>query len=217
VAYDSRVPYPQKLLNDDESVVLDLRPHWWFLVPRMVLLLFILVVAILVVAQRAPQAVDLLMGVGVLVALGFFGLRYAEWMTTNFVVTTDRLIFRNGVLSKSGIEIPHERINTVIFNQSLFERVLGAGDLVIESAGETPSTFSDIRKPDIVQAEMYRQMEANENRKFDRIGGHVDRINVAGNLSVAEQLEKLDDLRTRGVISAEEFEAQKATLLGGGK
>jgi uncharacterized membrane protein YdbT with pleckstrin-like domain len=217
VAYDSSVPYPQKLLNDEESVVLDLRPHWWFLVPRMALLLFVLVVAILVVAQRAPQAVDLLMGVGVLVALGYFGLRYGEWMTTNFVVTTDRLIFRNGVLSKSGIEIPHERINTVIFNQSLFERVLGAGDLVIESAGETPSTFSDIRKPDIVQAEMYRQMEANENRKYDRIGGHVDRINVGGSLSVAEQLEKLDDLRTRGVISAEEFEAQKATLLGGGK
>ena len=216
--YVGAVPYPKKLLNGDESVVLDLRPHWWFLVPRLALLVLVLVVAVLVAVRVENGPVSVLMGVGVLAALGFFGLRYAEWATTNFVVTTDRLIFRHGVLSKQGIEIPHERINTVVFNQSLFERMLGAGDLVIESAGETPSTFSDIRKPDIVQAEMYRQMEANENRKFDRIGGHVDRLNIGGGgLSVAEQLEKLDDLRTRGVITPEEFEAQKAALLSGGK
>jgi uncharacterized membrane protein YdbT with pleckstrin-like domain len=211
------VPYPKKLLNDDESVILDLRPHWWFLVPRLALQIFVLVVAILVAVNIDNGPVKVLMGIGVLAALAFFGLRYAEWATINFVVTTDRLIYRSGVLSKKGIEIPHERINTVVFNQSLFERMLGAGDLEIESAGETPSAFSNIRKPDVVQAEIYRQMEANENRKFDRIGGHVDRLNVGNNLSVAEQLEKLDELRTRGVITPEEFEAQKAALLSGGK
>ena len=211
------MPYPQKLLNDSESVVLDLRPHWWFLVPRLALQLLVLAVALMVLVRVDNSAVQILMGIGVLVALVYFGLRYAEWATTNFVVTTDRVIYRSGVLAKSGIEIPLERINTVVFKQRLFERMLGAGDLEIESAGDTPSHFSDIRKPDVVQAEIYRQMEANENRKFDRLGGHVEKLNMGATLSVAEQLEKLEDLRAKGVISDEEFQAHKADLLAGGK
>ena len=211
------MPYPQKLLNESESVVLDLRPHWWFLVPRLALQLLVLAVALMVLVRVDNSAVQILMGIGVLVALVYFGLRYAEWATTNFVVTTDRVIYRSGVLAKSGIEIPLERINTVVFKQRLFERMLGAGDLEIESAGDTPSHFSDIRKPDVVQAEIYRQMEANENRKFDRLGGHVEKLNTGATLSVAEQLEKLEDLRTKGVISDEEFQAHKADLLAGGK
>ena len=120
------VPYPQKLLNDYESVVLDLRPHWWLLVPRLALQLLVLAVALMVLVRVDNSAVQILMGIGVLVALVYFGLRYAEWATTNFVVTTDRVIYRSGVLAKSGIEIPLERINTVVFKQRLFERMLGA-------------------------------------------------------------------------------------------
>jgi uncharacterized membrane protein YdbT with pleckstrin-like domain len=211
------VVYPPKLLNDNEEIVLDLRPHWWFLVPRLALQILVLVVAFFVLLKVDVAAVQVLMGIGVLAALVYFGMRYAQWATTNFVVTTDRVIFRSGVLAKSGIEIPLERINTVVFNQGIFERMLGAGDLEIESAGETPSHFENIRKPDIVQAEIYRQMEGNENRKFDRIGGHVDRLNTSAGLSVAEQIEKLEELRTKGVLSDEEFGAQKASLLEGGK
>ena len=204
------VPYPQKLLNDSESVVLDLRPHWWFLVPRLALQLLVLVVALMVLATVDNSAVQILMGIGVLVALVYFGLRYAEWATTNFVVTTDRVIYRSGVLAKSGIEIPLERINTVVFSQRFFERLIGAGDLEVQSAGETPSTFTDIRKPTVVQAEIYRQMEANQNRKYDRIGS----AGGSASLSVAEQLEKLHDLHERGALDEDEYQAQKNALLG---
>jgi uncharacterized membrane protein YdbT with pleckstrin-like domain len=210
------VAYPKKHLNDSEQVVLELKPHWWFLVPRLALLILVLIVAVLVLVQVDNAAAEFLLGIGVLAGLVYFAIRYAQWATTDFVVTSDRVIYRSGVLAKSGIEIPLERINTVVFNQGIFERALGAGDLEIESAGDTPSHFSDIRKPDYVQAEIYRQMESNENRKFDRLGGHVERINTGANLTVAEQIEKLDDLRSRGVISEEEFQAQKASLLDGG-
>ena len=121
-----------------------------------------------------PVAVEALAGILVLVALAWFGIIYARWITTNFVVTTDRLIYRHGVLSKHGIEIPLERVNTVFFSQSILERIVGSGDLVIESAGEMGrQNFSNVRKPSAVQNEIYRQMESNENRKFDRIGGHA--------------------------------------------
>ena len=63
-------------------------------------------------------------------------VRYVQWLTTNFVITSDRVIFRHGVFAKSGIEIPLERVNSVHFNQGIFERIIGAGDLLIESGAE---------------------------------------------------------------------------------
>ena len=201
--------FPRKLLNETEEVVLDLHPHWSFLAKQTVALLAALVLGLLVLLNVENGIIQLLSGVLILVALGWWILRYLDWRTTNFVITTDRVIYRHGVLSKHGIEIPLERVNNVLFSQRLFERMLGAGDLIIESAGESGrQAFSDVRKPSAVQNEIYRQIEANENRKFDRIGGGH------GAPSVADELAKLDDLRARGVISAEEFSAQKARLLG---
>jgi uncharacterized membrane protein YdbT with pleckstrin-like domain len=210
------VAYPTKLLNQNETVELDLRPHWWFFVPR----LSALILAVLVgIYAMSTDTNFLKAGSGVLVvaALIWFGVRYSQWATTNFVVTSDRVIYRHGVLSKRGIEIPLDRINTVVFNQSFFERIIGAGDLEIESAADTPSVFTDIRKPSIVQAEIYKQAEDNENRKYDRIGANASSAGAAaagGGLSVVEQLEKLEGLRDRGSISQEQYEAQKAQLLG---
>ena len=201
--------FPRKLLNEGEEVVLDLHPHWWFLAKQTLALLVAMAVGVLVLVNVDQAAVRILAGVLILLAVGWWVLRYLDWRTTNFVVTTDRLIYRHGVLAKHGIEIPLERVNNVLSSQRLFERVLGAGDLVIESAGESGrQSFSDVRKPMAVQNEIYKQIEANENRKFDRIG------RGGGGSSVADELAKLDRLRRDGVLSEAEFQAQKARLLG---
>jgi uncharacterized membrane protein YdbT with pleckstrin-like domain len=81
-----------------------------------------------------------------------FALRWVSWVTTYFVETTDRVIFRTGVISQRGIEIPLGRVNNVLSNQSLLERLIGARDLLIESGGESgQQTFTDARNPDRVQ------------------------------------------------------------------
>jgi membrane protein YdbS with pleckstrin-like domain len=208
-----RVAFSRRLLNEDEDLVLDLHPHWWFLIEPMAALVAATVLGIWALASYDPPGwLQAPLGVVVLAALGWFGLRYLQWITTNFVVTTDRLIYRHGVIAKHGIEIPLERVNTVFFSQSIFERVLGSGDLVIESAGEQGrQAFSDVRKPSAVQNEIYRQMEANENRKFDRIGRRDG--GGGGGTSIPEQIEQLDDLRRRGVLTDAEFQAKKADLL----
>ena len=201
--------YPRKLLGREEEIVKDLRPHWWYLVKPVLVLVLAIAIGIALLAWNNVEVLDWFGGLVVLVALGFFVYKYLQWVSTNFTVTTDRVIYRSGVLSKSGIEIPLERINTVFFNQSIFERMIRAGDLAIESAGETGrSEFSDIRHPTLVQAEIYKQMEDNENRKFDRIN------RPAATMSLPEQIEKLDELRQRGVLSQQEFDAKKADLLG---
>ena len=205
------MPLPRKLLDDGEEIVLDLHPHWWFLAKQTAALLGAIVLGALVLLNVDNGIVQLLAGFLILVALGWWILRYLDWRTTNFVVTTDRLIHRHGVLAKHGSEIPLERVNNVLFSQRLFERLLGAGDLIIESAGESGrQSFSDVRKPSAVQNEIYRQIEDNENRKFDRIG----QGGGTGQVSVADELAKLDELRRSGVLSEDEFAAQKARLLG---
>jgi hypothetical protein len=151
--------------------------------------------------------------------------RVLRWATTHFVLTTERLIFRSGLVAKFGREIPLERINDVTFSQSLFERLVGVGDLLIESAGEHgQSRFSNIRDPETVQLEIYRQMEANDRRRAGYATtqphhpvGHpaADRTPTppTRGSSALDDLERLADLRDRGVVTEEEFQRMKRELL----
>lgn len=207
------MPYPRKLLNPHEEVAVDLHPHWWYYAkPTAVLVASIgfgILTFFVTSSDTQPRNVMgwLALIFLVLSILWLIG-RYMKWATTNFVITSDRLIFREGVVAKRGIEIPLERVNTVHFNQSVFERMVGAGDLVIESGGEDgQQRFTDIRKPDRVQKVIHIQMEANEKRRFTMPSG--------GGSDVASQLEKLEGLLERGTLSPEEFQAQKDKLLGG--
>ena len=202
------MPFSTKLLNEDEDIVLDLHPHWEFFLKPALALIAALALGAVVVNKVSEGAIEFGSGVLVLIALGWFGLTYAKWATTNFVVTTDRLIYRHGVLAKHGIEIPLDRVNTVFFSQSIFERMVGSGDLVIESAGEMGrQNFSNVRKPSAIQNEIYKQTEANENRKFDRINPGV------ATASIPEQISQLDALRQQGVLSQAEFDQKKQQLL----
>jgi hypothetical protein len=98
-------------------------------------------------------------------------------------------------------------VNNIHFNQSVLERMLRSGDLLIESGGERgQQAFSDIRRPAFVQNEIYRQMESAAARDADRMAGRRE-------LSIPEQIEKLDELRSRGVITQAEFDAKKSQLL----
>jgi uncharacterized membrane protein YdbT with pleckstrin-like domain len=202
------VPFSPKLLNEGEDLVLDLHPHWVYFVKSALLFIVAVAIGVLLLAWGWEGVSLAGSGILILIALVWLSFTYLKWVTTNFVITTDRLIYRHGVLSKHGIEIPLERVNTVFFSQSIFERIVGSGDLVIESAGELGrQDFSNVRKPSAVQNEIHKQMEANENRKFDRV--NAPRVGH----SIPEQIAQLDDLRQRGVISQAEFDQKKQQLL----
>lgn len=210
------MPFPKKLLNDYETVALDLHPHWWYFAEPAGALLASIVVALAVmvgVDKDAGYKDGLRLAVLAAIVLCTVWLlgRYLKWMTTNFVITSDRLIFRQGVIAKNGIEMPLERINNVNFSQSVFERVLGAGDLLIESGGQDGrSRFTDIRHPEKVQNLIHSQMEENERRR-----GSLYNAAPAAVIDAASQLEKLEGMLQRGTLSRDEFDIQKRKLLGG--
>jgi len=210
------MPFPPDLLNESEEVVLDLRPHWAKLFFPMVFNVLAIVATAASLFLTDSKVVRFLLLAVLAVAVVFLMIRYIKWTTTNFVVTTERLIHREGVIAKNGIEIPLDRVQTIRFHQTIFERMIGAGDLLIESAGETgQNTFSNIRKPNVVQNVIYREIEAYENRRVDRMAGARGPSGPSGppGLSVPEQLEKLHQLLQQGAINPAEYEAQKARLL----
>jgi uncharacterized membrane protein YdbT with pleckstrin-like domain len=204
------VPFPKKLLNEGEEIILDLRPHWWRLVKPVAITVLAIVAEVVVLSLKlhgtARIAYVPLAAVSI-AAILWLVAAWLRWTNTQFLVTTDRLISRSGVLAKRGREIPLDRLNDISYHQSFFERIIGSGDLMIESAGEQgQEVFADVRRPSYVQNEIYRQIDAVKDR--DAARHYTQR-----ELSPLEQLEKLDELRQRGVISQAEFDAKKAQLL----
>ncbi len=213
------MPYPKRLLNDGEELALDLRPHWWFFAKHIVsgIALFVVLILIAIYLHGDVQTYSLWpWAVLALVWAFWLGLQYLKWNFTHFVVTSDRVIYRTGVLSKHGVEIPMERINNINFNQGPFERLIGAGDLDIESAGKDgQSHFDDIWHPDGVQQELYRQMEANARKRasWSQPAAAPAPSAAAPAANIPDQIHQLAELRDRGVITPAEFEAKKAQLL----
>ena len=202
------MPFDASNLHRNEEVVLDLHPHWIMLAKGLFLLVLSIALGIWVLTTDLHAIIKGAVGVAILASLLYTLQRVVAWLSTNFVVTTDRCIYREGIVSKRGVEIPLERINTVFFNQSVVDRILGAGTLTIESAGENGvQTFEDVRDPVGVQQVLYQEMEDNENRKFDRVRA------PAAQVSVADEIAKLAALRDDGHLTAAEFEEQKARLL----
>ncbi len=220
VHYRVVVAFDTKFLNANEDVLLDLRPHWWFITPQLALLILAIGASIVAVAVDVPQVLKWIVAAVVLAAGLNVLWRYLNWSGVNFVVTTDRLIFRTGVFTKRGVEIPLERINTVFFAQSLFERLVGSGDLTIESAGEGgQQRFADVRRPKLVQQQIYRAIELNKAQEFDAMAqAHMTAtvgqpIAAPQAVGIPEQIRQLDDLRVEGVLTEAEFQTKKQELL----
>jgi len=215
------VPHSDFILRDGEELVLDLHPHWWYFASSVAAT--VLTIALGVAALRTD--IDLLKFVaalGIVCSLVWLAERAIRWVSTHFILTSDRIVWREGIVAKHGVEFPLQRIQTIFFSQRIFERLLGVGDLKIESASETGTeVFEDIKSPAKVQHEIYSQMELNENRGMTKLG---ETITAAQQFSagaaapeahqtIAEQIADLHRLHEQGALTDDEFEIKKAELL----
>jgi len=155
-------------LSEGEHSVLLLHPHWKILLrPTLVLVLVAVVAAVLVVvipqgSYAAPgrAAVGV---VAVVAVVAWFAIPFLRWQTTTYELTTRRLRLRRGVLSRSGRDFPLIRISDVSFSHGLVDRLLGCGQLVVESAGERGQIrLENVPKVELVQRTLYRL--ADEHR-----------------------------------------------------
>lgn len=135
--------FPENVLAQDEKVVRHLHPHWFtVLLPTVVGVVVVAaaVIALLVLPDGSVGTVLLwvVLGAAVLVLLLFVLAPYVRWRSTHYVITTHRVMVRRGVLTKSGKDITLAKITDVSFRQTLLDRMIGAGSLHIESAGDSP-------------------------------------------------------------------------------
>lgn len=203
--------FSRRAIHEDEEVLLEARPHWSLLVGPSLVATVVLAgsVAIYVTWSAAPRWFDwVLLGVTV-VAVCRFLARLVGWRSTDLVVTTMRVIYRRGVVRRSGREILISSIQDVSYVQTLLERMIGKGELSVQSAGgrgEPP--FENVRHPAVVQGLINRTIE--ESRRHDS-GGDAE----VGPVAVADELERLSTLHRRGVITDVEYIRLKEELVAG--
>ena len=202
--------FPTRLLVDGEELILDLRPHWIALVMPTVVAIATVAVMSILYETFDERILDVIVGVaGTLFLLMYSVRRYVDWATSHFVVTSDRIIHRRGWIAKYSMEVPLEAINDVRFEQGVLDRVIGAGTLVVQSASEAGrQVFDHIRDPEGVQRTIYHQGEMNQQRMMGRGTPQPTAP------STTTELERLADLRARGVLTEEEFQEQKRRILG---
>jgi uncharacterized membrane protein YdbT with pleckstrin-like domain len=165
------VAYPEGLLSEGEHVVIHKHPHWKMLVvPVFCFLVTVAIGGYLagLVADTSWRMVGWI-ALGAVCLVSFCWLTLAplvRWRTTHFIVTTDRVMAREGVLTRTGIDIPLSRINSVRFEHGIVDRMVGAGTLIIESASDEPLEFDDIPQVEHVHSLLYREVNDNPDDDF---------------------------------------------------
>ena len=171
--------YPDKLLAEDEEVVRHLHPHWLTLFwPVVWFLVFVGGASFgmaLIPAGRQQGVVRMgILAVALVLLLTVVLVPVLRWRTTHYVITTHRLLFREGIMSRRGRDIGLSRITDVSYRQSLWDRIINSGTLTIESAGESGTTvLKQIPDSEGVQQLLNLMVEEDADRRAQESAGYV--------------------------------------------
>jgi uncharacterized membrane protein YdbT with pleckstrin-like domain len=158
-------------LTEGEQLVLRLHPHAKTMLRPAAILLLVLgaaIAIIVVLPQNVAQVWPIRAAVGVLALLAvvvWFGVPFLRWRTTTYQVTTRRLRLREGILTRSGRDFPLNRISDVSFRQGVVDRLLGCGQLIVESPGEQGQlVLREIPDVQRVQSVLFELVEGETSR-----------------------------------------------------
>ena len=230
--------YADRLLADGERVALRSRQHLLATiiegrVPWVLLLLSLVLIALdLSLEQGTIRDLFGLLGLGLLlVGLGWLALIYLSWMNQDYLVTNRRVIKVEGILNKRSADSSLEKINDAVLQQSVVGRMLGYGDLDIMTAAEE----SVDRYRMLSQAQTFKRTMLDEKHKLEQEAFQIPAPPLRAapppqpppppppaapgprqmsSEEITGALGDLADLRDRGAISPEEYEAKKQDLLG---
>jgi hypothetical protein len=227
--------YADRLLADGERIALRTRQHWLapIVTGRTALaILFASLVLIVLVAQLQPSDVRTFIGYLPLILL-LFSLTwlfwiYIGWFAEDYLVTNRRVLKVEGILRKRSADSSLEKINDAVLEQSVLGRMLGYGDLDILTAAET--SVDQYRM--LSQAQQFKRTMLDQKHRLEEQVFQMPSPPMRAGVPAAEpapaaptargmspdeitkSLGDLADLRDRGAISPEDYEAKKQDLLG---
>ena len=154
----------------------------------------------------------------------YFLYRYFSWSVNTWAVTNYRVIDETGLFSHYAKESPLEKINNVSYDQTLLGRLFNFGHVEIQTAAEIGSTdYHDVHAPKMLKDTItlaqadYKtlQLTSQAIHMANAIGAHRNNSSQSGGSGIASELEKLYELRQKGVLSDEEYNKAKSRILNG--
>lgn len=171
--------FPDNVLAKGEKVERALHPHWLTVVVPTIFGVLLTAACIAVVIQTPDDETGnriqwIAVAVLVLVAIPAVVVPYLRWRTTHYVITTHRVMVRRGILTKQGKDITLSKITDVSFQQTLLDRMIRAGSLHIESAGDSPDEdLTNIPHSNVVQQLINRLIDEDDLRRRSPGRGHA--------------------------------------------
>lgn len=197
-------------LKNGENVVLVIRPHWLILVWPVILTVIGVIAGIY------------LGGYGYIIPLALICYLLYKIIQRNnnlWAVTNLRIIDEDGVFSVNSKESPLDKINNVTYNQSLWGRIFDYGNVQIQTAAEIgATTYYMVEKPKklkdtitTMQEEYKKSQILSQAKEFASAISSGSQKQSGSD--IAAELEKLFELKQKGIISEEEFNIGKKKIL----
>lgn len=202
-----RNKYINTLLGDNEKMLLVTRQHWFVLFGN--ILLEVVFIIILLVALTVAMVLSPLVAIGYLVLLIPLGTMIRDiliWYNRQYIVSNRRVMQVNGIINKNVIDSSLEKVNDVKMSQSFFGRIFNYGTVEILTASELGvNLFNKIEDPVHFKTAMLNAKE--------KLGYHENGQFQQASQDIPGMIAKLDDLRKQGILTEEEFQQKKGTLL----
>ena len=150
----------------------------------------------------------------------YLGFKVTQRNNNIWVVTNLRVIDEEGFFSQHSKESPLEKINNVTYDQSVWGRIFGYGNVQIQTAAEVGSTvYHMVEKPKALKDAITGMQDEYKKEQIMSQARELARAISTGhhgfqNRVVADELEKLYELKQRGIITESEFNAGKNRILG---
>ncbi len=164
--------FPEEVLADEEELVLHLHPHWKAAVrPGFLVLLAVVVTAGSWVMLPGTEGGRIAFFVIAAIML-YQGIRYGAaplvvWRCTHYVLTDERILLQDGVIARERRDLPLNRINDHVVNQSPIDRLFGSGTLKVDSIGESAAVLAAVPRAQQVQTLLYELIEQDRERHPD--------------------------------------------------
>src|SRR5580658_700961 len=206
-------------LQKGEKILLVTYSSWTSLVPPFLLALALVVVGLIIV-WRVPSVWGWL---GPVLGVGYWLLRYSAWKVNLWVVTNFRVIDEAGLLTHYAKESPLDKINNVSYDQTVAGRLFNYGHVEIQTAAEAGATdYYNVNHPKRLKDTITAAQSEYKNLQFsnqaaqmaaamDARGGGATR--TADAPAIAQELERLFELKMKGALSEEEYNRAKGRLL----
>jgi uncharacterized membrane protein YdbT with pleckstrin-like domain len=206
-------------LQKGEKILLLTYSSWTALVlPFLVALA--LVVAGIVIVIRVPSVWGWLVS---LAGVGYWLLRYAAWKVNIWVVTNFRVVDEAGLLTHYAKESPLDKINNVSYDQTVAGRLFNYGHVEIQTTAEAGATdYFNVNHPKRLKDTITAAQSEYKNLQFSNQAAQMAAAmdaraaaisKTAEAPAIAQELERLFELKMKGALSEEEYNRAKARLL----